>query len=204
MRAASELLSMIKPGDAFGTASRGCGSAGIRFCAGGPLSHIFIAVPHRDDPNRVVEYESTNIIRQRCLYQKRRVSGVQVHPIAWRIRHELERGGKVFWYPLVNPLTGEESAKLFAMSERLLGVPYDYWGAWLARRWGFRWATRLLYRSMIDRKRLYCSEAGEVLFDACDRLAGDCQGALAPSPLMKRQVAGGEHGKPFEMTLAML
>ena len=147
----------FQPGDMIGFADCSMMSFGIRVCSGGRcgsgLSHVGIVVEHPDYRSPLI-FEATTRCSLPCLYANERVSGVQAHRLAERIA---QFSGSVWHYPLTIPLGLRQMANLRRYCVDSLGLPYDWWGAWLARRTFIRCLTRRFVRDRTLGK-LFCSE----------------------------------------------
>lgn len=143
-----------KEGDVFGFSGKGFISDVINIGTYGlprwGLSHIGIISSWR---GRRYLFESTTLNGgKRDAITGKPVSGVQAH----RLEDILARPGKVWRYPLVDPLTSRQKRRLSKDMMEHLGQPYDYVGA--ARSGGF--LLRLFEKCVRqeDLDTLFCSE----------------------------------------------
>lgn len=120
------------------------------------LSHVGIIAQHPQQPQRLLLWESTGLMRRPCLLQRRIVYGVQAHPIRQRIQHYR---GRVWHYPL-SPFyaaVAEHSRHYLAnWLERQQGTGYDAIGAFRTRETPLGWIERRL--SPENLHLLFCSE----------------------------------------------
>lgn len=143
-------FNQFQPGDVLAFSGRNCLSRMIRAATLGSISHVGIvayAPSFAADKawRRPIIYESTTQAKRACYRVNYIVSGVQAHSITWRLADSKKDNVQIWHYPLANPLTDKESAKLTAWCEERLGTPYDYWGAFNARTLGFGWFRHLIH-----------------------------------------------------------
>lgn len=164
----------FQAGDVLAVRSANQVGRAIRVCTLGWCNHLaIVADPHGELPGRrpgLVVFESTLGSHRSCLFARKRVDGVQCHPLdVWIADHDAD-GSTVWHFPLRSPLTQSESESLTAFCRGLVGVPYDWWGAFLTRTLGLGWlfstcrhAARWRWE---DTSKIFCSE----LLPMCHRL----------------------------------
>jgi len=172
-------------------------SLGIRLCSGGlfgrGLSHVGIVVEHPDYRTPLI-FEATSRCALPCLFAGKHVSGVQAHPLYERIAHFR---GTVWHYPSVVRLTLPQIDNLGRYCINSLGLPYDWWGAWLSRRTLLRWLSHHWLRST-SRRYLFCSEFVVLAGLWCLPLD------LAPTPLARLAIQRGILQPPERVTAKAL
>lgn len=138
----------FQPGDILAFSGTSCVSRGIQVCTLGPISHVGILANSPEGTMR--------------LYEALLVGGVcRYHPYRSIERTHL-LGGRVWHYPLANPLVPylssmESTGGLTNTLEAQLGKPYDTKGAMWARSLGFGWLAHLL-KNREALGNLFCSE----------------------------------------------
>lgn len=122
-----------KPGDVLAFSSCSLGGAGINLATWGipfwSISHVGI-VANNPGSGRPLVFEATKSCKLPCVLQGVHVEGVQAHLIRLRVKRY---HGRVWLYPLRNPLTPAESESLTSFCMKHLGVGYDPIGAFRAR-----------------------------------------------------------------------
>lgn len=145
------LNSQFKAGDLLGFSHRGALGYGINLASRGVpgwgLSHVAMVGKHPTE-NRLALFESTMSAPSPCVLAGHQVSGVQCQEINGRIKRY---DGRVWHYPLIEPLGQVRSAVVTRWWTDRLGHAYDTAGAIQSRKaWYFRQA---------DLTSLFCSEA---------------------------------------------
>ncbi len=143
------------PGDVLGFSRRGCVGYTINLATWGipgwGLSHVALVGRHPRTGVRVL-WESLLTIDRRCLVQGTYTTGVQVQPIKERIRRY---PGRVWHYPLVEPLHAAQLEELDDFCLEYLGVDYDQIGAFRSR--GLSLVERFIFRPQ-DLTSVFCEE----------------------------------------------
>lgn len=148
-------IDQMLPGDLVGFSA--CSALGIAInlaTCGVPfygLSHVAIVADHWDHGRLL--FESTTLPERACYIQGSRVSGVQAH----RLRGRLSTyHGKIWHYPLAEPLDTVQSKRLARYCVDHLGLDYDAIGAFRSRRTPLGWLERRLRPE--DLTSIFCSE----------------------------------------------
>jgi len=193
MRSTPINLHGIKPGDSLGFAECSPRGAAIRVCTCGllccgGLSHVGIVVEW-PGCRRPLLCESTTLADAPCVVQGRRVEGVQLHHLRQRV---LEYRGRVWHYPLVEPLRPLESRRLTMFCRKHLGRRYDYRGAADARHM----PLARLFRGREDLSRLFCSEWDAACLREVGRLDTKNASAWSPNGLARHLVRTGIVHRP--------
>lgn len=131
----------LRPGDVLGFSACSLSGAVINLTTKGipcwGLSHVAIVceAPTESDRPGLVLCESTTLHRSPCVVTRRVVSGVQFQGIDQRVR---TYRGKVWHYPLAEPLNLLETLLLTKYCQQQAGKSYDWRGAVGARDlfWG--------------------------------------------------------------------
>jgi hypothetical protein len=181
----------FQPGDMIGFSDCSLASLSVRLCTGGicggGLSHCGVVVKYPDYP-RLLLFESAPRCSLPCIFAGKPVSGVQAHYLHERIARYR---GAVWHYPLAKPFAS--IGHLCRGCEQMLGLPYDWFGAWLARRTLLRRLTRHWFRSR-SQGRMFCSE-----FVARAWLRGggiELPLDLAPTQLVRQAIERGVLRQP--------
>jgi hypothetical protein len=144
----------IKPGDIIGFSSHDLAGVLINLASWGvpfySISHVGIMAPWGED---VLFWESTCLNGRACEIQRRRINGVQAHKLESRLDGFR---GKVWHYPLAQPLTEGQAAKLTRFLSTKIGIGYDYIGAFRSAGTVFSWAESCLRKENLH--SLFCSE----------------------------------------------
>lgn len=193
-------LSTVRPGDMLGFSGRDLAAGVINLATWGVpylplvpaslagLSHVGLAVADPDRPGAVLLYESTCLLRRPCVRLGRRVCGVQAQFLRVRVRQYC---GAVWHYPLAQPLTERESADLRQFADRMLGVSYDWSGAFAARHLPLGRLRRLLLAAGgRDRREqalhsLFCSEFVAAALDGLGRFTTLSPQSWSPNALAR-------------------
>lgn len=150
----------LRPGDVLGLSGACALGDAINLATWGVprsgLSHLAIVTPYcpsvMQAPGLVV-CEATTRQDYPCAYAEKCVSGVQAHwPAEW-LHHQK---GRVWLYRPSRAISEQDAYAMGEWCSRMMGVPYDYWGALHARQVVGGW---LLHRFLPeDFNEFFCSE----------------------------------------------
>lgn len=140
----------MKPGDLVFFWGNDVVSKLIELTTFGP-SHVGILTNYK---GQLLLAESTTLCPHPCIAQNKCVSGVQLHPLADRVR-DYPRG-RVRLYPLVDDcqLTPAQTTRLEELVTSYLGTTYDYTNAALSATSFIKYLPGLPYP---DKQSLFCS-----------------------------------------------
>jgi hypothetical protein len=186
----------IRAGDVIGFSGDGGISFTVNILSYGipwvSISHLGIMGYHGDE---LLIFESTTLSNIPCEIQKRPVEGVQ----AVHLKDRVEKyGGKVFHYPLVEPLFGSGKRKLSQFLHDQLGKEYDLIGA--LRAGGKIWAWLEAQLREEDLNFLFCSELVAASLNRVDRLDTDSASRWNPNQLIRHGLKKKILHKPRRLT----
>jgi len=145
-----------RPGDIVAFSRRdwlGCAiNLGTWGIPGWGASHVAIVGRLKENKRQLVLWESTSMAGQPCLIQRKDVSGVQAQDITTRINGY---PGRVWHYPLNQPLDTKRISRLNAFCQKFLGNSYDAIGAFRSR--GLSLIEKVIFRPP-DMTSVFCSE----------------------------------------------
>lgn len=209
--------SQLQPGDVIGFSSCGCtglvinvSTWGVPFwdlshvglVAGDPLGRTVMHWERNEEGKRVtVErpmmliWESTSLVKLRCAVSGQVVSGVQAHRPRDRIP---TYRGRVWRYPLAEPLADWQAELLTKWCERHLGREYDALEAIGARDLPLAWLHRKLFGKE-DLRRLYCAEFDAAAERYIGRFQTDYAGRWNPNSLCRELLRRGIVQRPIRL-----
>ena len=172
----------IKAGDLIGFSGQGFVADGINLGSLGiprySLSHIAIVGGHVSSPALLL-WESTTLGKQPCFISKKRVKGVQAHPL----KQIFDRNGKVWHYPLAKRLSLPQQLALDKELARLIGRPYDMIGAYRSGGRIFARIQSRLHGESLD--TLFCSEFCHHLLEIIGRVMRGNSSQWSPNSLAR-------------------
>lgn len=185
----------MKPGDIIGFCGHGIesqliniGTWGIPFWG---LSHIGIMARFGDD---LLLFESTTLCDEPCYIMKNPIDGVQAHLIENRIKNYK---GKIWHYPLLQPLRAHESYILTKFLKKKLGVTYDVLGA--VRSGGKLLARLEAYFHPESMANLFCSELCAAAHREIERFDTINVSEWNPNRFVREERRRGILGKPIRL-----
>jgi len=171
----------FKPGDVIGFSGDGGLSFTVNILSYGipwySISHLGILGEHDGE---LLLFESTTLSNISCKIQNKTVEGVQAVRLEDRVEHY---DGKVFHYPLVDPLTDDENQQLYDFLHEQIGKPYDLIGA--LRAGGSLWAWFESHLREADLNFLFCSELVASSLHKVDRLETHNVSSWSPNKLIR-------------------
>jgi hypothetical protein len=171
----------IKAGDVIGAS----GDGGISFIVnilsyGVPwvsISHVGIMGDHEGE---LLLFEATTLSNIPCVIQGKMVEGMQ----AVRLKDRVEQyDGKMFHYPLADPLFASGKQRLSQFLHDQIGKEYDLLGALRAGGKVFAWLEAQLREE--DLNFLFCSELVAASLNRVDRLETDSASRWNPNQLIR-------------------
>ena len=144
------------PGDILAFSSQGLIGAVINLATWGipgwGASHVAMIGREGGYGKRLVLWESLGMPNEPCLIRGKVVTGVQVQDITNRIKNYK---GRVWHYPLTQPLDSEQVWDLDRFCMQYLGTDYDTLGAFRSR--GLSLIEKVIFRPA-DLTSVFCSE----------------------------------------------
>lgn len=186
----------FRPGDVIGFSGDGGISFAVNILSYGipwiSISHVGILGEHKGE---LLLYESTTLSNIPCVIQDKLVEGVQ----AVRLKDRVERyDGKVFQYPLVNPLTDDENQHLYDFLHDQIGKEYDLIGA--LRAGGKIWSWFESHLREADLNFLFCSELAASSLHQVNRLETHNVSSWSPNRLIRHGLKKKILQKPRRLT----
>jgi len=186
----------FKPGDVLGFSGDGGISFAVNILSYGlpwiSISHVGIMGEHEGE---LLLFESTTLSNTPCKIQDKLVEGVQ----AVRLEDRVEKyDGKVFWYPLVDPLFASDKRKLNQFLHDQIGKPYDLIGALRAGGSLFAWFESHLREA--DLNFLFCSELVASSLHKVNRLETHNVSSWSPNKLIRHGLKKNILQKPRRLT----
>lgn len=180
---------MYQPGDIIAFQTPGLSSAVIRAVTLGSVSHVGIVCSHED---RLVLVESTTLAAGSapCIVQGRPVKGVQYH---W-LEDALARPGKIWRYPIADPLNEKEQRRLKIFLASQIGKDYDMAGALASGPRLVRWASWLLKDESLD--TIFCSELCAAAYHRLLRFDIRTASVYNPNNMLRRMLRRGSVLEP--------
>jgi len=186
----------FKPGDIIGFSGDGGISFAVNILSYGlpwiSISHVGILGEHEGE---LVLFESTTLSNIPCIIQKKPVEGVQAVRLEDRVQHY---DGKVFHYPLVEPLFGSERRRLAQFLHDQIGKEYDLIGA--LRAGGKLWAWFESHLREADLNFLFCSELVASGLHRVDHLKTHNVSSWSPNRLIRHGLKKNILHKPRRLT----
>jgi hypothetical protein len=180
------------PGDVIGFSGRGFVSDLINVATFGVprigLSHVAIVVPGG------LVFESTTLAPEPCVFQHRKVDGVQAHWIDQRIAGY---DGKVFHYPLTERLFNFQSTELLNFLTSLLGTTYDAIAAIRSAGRKFSWVESRLHPENLH--SIFCSEMVAAAHRKVGLFHTENVARWSPNMLVRTEQREGILGKPVRL-----
>lgn len=171
----------FRPGDVIGFSGDGGISFTVNILSYGipwiSISHLGIIGEHEGE---LLLFESTTLSDIPCIIQGELVEGVQAVRLKDRIKIY---DGKVFRYPLVDPLFASERRRLNQFLHDQIGKPYDLIGA--LRAGGRLWAWFESHLREADLNFLFCSELVASSLHKVDRLETHNVSSWSPNRLIR-------------------
>lgn len=150
------------------------------------LTHVGVVVA--SPSGELVLFESTTLCDMPCLFQRRRVDGVQAHWLRQRI---VAYPGKVWHYLIAKAPDGFERYTLYDWCRSRIGTPYDVTGALHARGLCCGWLIhRLLPENL---QSMFCSEFVPAALREIGRFDTLNASAWSPNALCRELVRRGTH-----------
>lgn len=180
---------MWQPGDIVAFQTPGFTSAMIRAVTFGSVSHVGIVCDHEGG---LALYESTTLAAGStpCIVQGKPVKGVQVHWV-----HEItQRPGKVWRYPIAQPLSDVERRRLKIFLASQIGKTYDYRGALESGPRLLRWASWLWKTESLD--SVFCSELCAAAYHRLLRFDIRTASVYNPNNMLRRMLRRGSILEP--------
>jgi len=188
----------FKPGDLLGFSGDGGISFVVNILSYGipwfSISHVGILGEHDGE---LLLFESTTLSNIPCKIQDKRVEGVQAVYLKDRVAHY---DGKVFHYPLVDPLTDDENQQLYDFLHEQIGKPYDLIGALRAGGKLVAWFESHLREA--DLNFLFCSELVASSLHKVNRLETHNVSSWNPNRLIRHGLKKNILHKPRRLTCA--
>jgi hypothetical protein len=186
----------IKAGDVIGFSGDGGISFAVNILSYGipwySISHLGIIGEHKGE---LLLFESTTLSNIPCVIQKKSIEGVQ----AVRLKDRIEKyDGKVFHYPLVDPLFASEQKRLNQFLHDQIGKPYDLIGA--LRSGGKIWAWMESHLREADLNFLFCSELVASSLNKVNRLETHNVSSWSPNKLIRHGLKKKILHKPRRLT----
>jgi len=142
----------VKAGDLVGFSSYSFVDVIINIATRGiPFYHISHVGIVANDTVPVI-FESSRGIKEPCIIQNKRVTGVQAHLLTQRVK---SYKGKVWLFPLARELNTAQKVLLQDYLESQIGVQYDTLGAFRSRDLSL--LEKIIFRKA-DLHSLFCSE----------------------------------------------
>ncbi len=188
----------FRPGDVVGFSGEGGISFAVNILSYGipwySISHVGILGEHEGE---LLLFESTTLSNLPCVIQGKSVEGVQAVRLKDRVR---EYDGKVFWYPLVNPLFASDRQHLHQFLIDQIGKPYDLIGA--LRAGGKIWAWMESHLREADLNFLFCSELVASSLNKVNRLETHNVSSWSPNRLIRQGLKKNILQRPRRLTCA--
>lgn len=186
----------FKPGEVLGFSGDGGISFMVNILSYGipwiSISHLGILGEHEGE---LLLFESTTLSNIPCKIQDKLTKGVQ----AVRLKDRVEKyDGKVFHYPLVNPLFASEQRRLNQFLHDQIGKPYDLIGALRSGGSLFAWFESHLREA--DLNFLFCSELVASSLHRVDRLETHNVSSWSPNKLIRHGLKKKILQKPRRLT----
>ncbi len=186
----------IKAGDAIGFSGDDGISIAVNILSYGipwfSISHLGTMGEHEGE---LLLFESTTLSNIPCIIQKKSIEGVQ----AVRLKDRVEKyNGKVFHYPLVDPLLKYERRRLSQFLHDQIGKPYDLIGA--LRAGGKIWAWLEAQLREEDLNFLFCSELVAASLRHVGQLETDSASRWNPNQLIRHGLKKNILHKPRRLT----
>lgn len=180
---------MYKHGDIVAFSSPGFVSGVIKAVTLGSVSHVGIVSDHA---GRLALYESTTLAAgsQPCVVAGKPVKGVQVH---W-VEEIASRPGKIWHYPIAQPLDEKERRRLKIFLVSQLGKTYDYKGALASGPRLIRWASWLFKDESLS--SIFCSELCAAAYHRLLRFDIRSASVYNPNNLCRRLLRRGSILEP--------
>lgn len=186
------------PGDLVGFLHHGCAgfwiNVGTLGLPGRGLSHIAIVVDNlRTDGQGppLLLVESIHRHPLPCAVRGVHVSGIQAHWIESRIA---EYPGRVWHFPIRQPLDWAQRMALRLNCRKLLGTRYDAPGALASRDLGLGWLGRWWFDQPEDLSSLFCSEFSYEMLERISVLPADNASRWSPNGLAREVIRRDTHG----------
>ena len=188
----------FRPGDTIGFSGDGGISFAVNILSYGlpwfSISHVGILGEHEGE---LLLFESTTLSNIPCVIQQKSVEGVQAVRLEDRVQ---EYDGKVFHYPLVEPLFVSERKHLNQFLTDQIGKPYDLIGALRAGGKLVSWFESHLREA--DLNFLFCSELVASSLHRVDRLETHNVSSWSPNRLIRHGLKKNILQKPKRLTCA--
>jgi hypothetical protein len=177
----------IKPGDILGFRSPGWVSKVICLGTFGDIAHVGIVARHG---GKLLLFESTTLAADGapCCLQNKKIKGVQAHPLD----EALKRRAAIYHYPLVKPLSEQQTRKLTIYLTCQLGKKYDYRGA-IGSGGGIMLRILRCFLKKASFTDIFCSELCAGGYDYLEILPSRNASAYNPVAFLRRARRYGIH-----------
>lgn len=160
------------------------------------ISHVAIVADYGVAEVRTqLIFESTTINSVPCEIRGIPTRGAQAQYLNTRL---LGYEGKIWHYPLVEPLTEEESAQLTAYLVPMLGTPYGEVAAFRSGGLGWSWLEQKIH-GPANLSSIFCSEWVAGGHKTVNRLQTDNIGKWNPNRLVRHQLHHKVIGNPLRL-----
>lgn len=160
------------------------------------ISHVAIVADYGvAEVRSTLIFESTTINSVPCEIRGIPTRGAQAQYLNTRL---LGYEGKIWHYPLVEPLTEEESARLTAYLVPMLGTPYGEVAAFRSGGLGWSWLEQKIH-GPANLSSIFCSEWVAGGHKTVNRLQTDNIGKWNPNRLVRHQLHHKVIGNPLRL-----